>query len=102
MTPPRKAPKPRQARANASARVAALAPFTADATDQILTTNQGTPVNDDQNSLKSGERGGTLLEDFILREKITTSTTSGSPSASSTRAVQPRTACSASTNRRRR
>lgn len=36
-----------------------------------LTTNQGLPVNDDQNSLKSGERGATLLEDFILREKIT-------------------------------
>ena len=36
-----------------------------------LTTNQGLPINDDQNSLKSGERGATLLEDFILREKIT-------------------------------
>jgi catalase len=71
MTPPKKAAKPRPARAHASAKVAALAPVTADATDQILTTDQGTPVNDDQNSLKSGERGGTLLEDFILREKIT-------------------------------
>lgn len=36
-----------------------------------LTTNQGVKINDDQNSLKSGERGSTLLEDFILREKIT-------------------------------
>ena len=39
--------------------------------DQWLTTNQGTPVSDNQNSLKSGERGPSLLEDFILREKIT-------------------------------
>ena len=36
-----------------------------------LTTNQGVPVNDDQNSLKAGERGPSLLEDFHLREKIT-------------------------------
>jgi catalase len=43
----------------------------ADGTDEALTTNQGLPINDDQNSLKAGERGGTLLEDFILREKIT-------------------------------
>jgi catalase len=38
---------------------------------QVLTTNQGTPVGDNQNSLKAGLRGPTLLEDFILREKIT-------------------------------
>lgn len=36
-----------------------------------LTTNQGLKVNDNQNSLKDGDRGATLLEDFILREKIT-------------------------------
>lgn len=36
-----------------------------------LTTNQGIPVADNQNSLKSAPRGPTLLEDFILREKIT-------------------------------
>ena len=35
-----------------------------------LTTNQGIRVSDNQNSLKSGERGPTLLEDFALREKI--------------------------------
>jgi catalase len=38
---------------------------------QFLTTNQGLRINDDQNSLKDGDRGPTLLEDFILREKIT-------------------------------
>ncbi|MCY1055274.1 catalase [Nannocystis sp. SCPEA4] len=36
-----------------------------------LTTNQGVPVGDDNNSLKAGPRGPTLLEDFIFREKIT-------------------------------
>ncbi len=39
--------------------------------DQFLTTNQGLRINDNQNSLKAGERGATLLEDFIMREKIT-------------------------------
>jgi catalase len=36
----------------------------------VLTTQQGTPVSDDQNSLKLGKRGPTTLEDFHLREKI--------------------------------
>lgn len=36
----------------------------------ILTTAQGTAVSDDQNSLKLGSKGPTLLEDFHLREKI--------------------------------
>jgi catalase len=36
----------------------------------VLTTNHGVPVSDNQNSLKSGARGPTLLEDFVLREKI--------------------------------
>ena len=35
-----------------------------------LTTNHGTPIADNQNSLRAGDRGPTLLEDFILREKI--------------------------------
>src|SRR6188768_4528044 len=42
-----------------------------DSTGRVLTTNQGVPVADNQNSLKAGLRGPTLLEDFILREKIT-------------------------------
>ncbi len=37
----------------------------------VLTTNQGIPVSDNQNSLKAGLRGPVLLEDFVLREKIT-------------------------------
>ena len=43
----------------------------ADLAEVPLTTNQGLPVSDNQNTLKAGERGPALLEDFILREKIT-------------------------------
>lgn len=43
---------------------------TTDDVGQTMTTNQGMPIADDQNSLKAGARGPTLLEDFILREKI--------------------------------
>src|SRR5260221_5340394 len=39
--------------------------------DQAQTKNQGLLVNDDQNTLKAGDRGPSLLEDFIFREKIT-------------------------------
>lgn len=35
-----------------------------------FTTEHGVPVNDSHNSLKAGERGPTLLEDFIVREKL--------------------------------
>jgi len=52
-------------------KVKALQPHTADATGELMTTDHGVRINDDQNSLKAGERGATLLEDFILREKIT-------------------------------
>lgn len=38
--------------------------------EPTLTTDQGIPISDNQNSLKSGARGPTLLEDFVLREKI--------------------------------
>jgi catalase len=36
-----------------------------------LTTNQGLPLSDNQNSLRASTRGPTLLEDFVFREKIT-------------------------------
>lgn len=48
-----------------------LGKFTTDNQGEFMTTDQGLKINDDQNSLKAGERGATLLEDFILREKIT-------------------------------
>jgi catalase len=43
----------------------------ANSAEQSLTTNQGSVVSDDQNTLKSGKRGPSLLEDFHFREKIT-------------------------------
>ena len=42
-----------------------------DSGGRAITTNQGVAVADNQNSLKAGLRGPTLMEDFILREKIT-------------------------------
>ncbi|MDH5818533.1 catalase HPII [Acinetobacter pseudolwoffii] len=45
--------------------------YRSDATEQTLTTNQGVKISDNQSSLKAGVRGATLMEDFILREKIT-------------------------------
>ncbi len=36
----------------------------------MITTQQGSPIADDQNSLKIGSRGPTALEDFHFREKI--------------------------------
>jgi catalase len=42
-----------------------------DSSGRMLTTNQGVGIADNQNSLKYGLRGPALLEDFILREKIT-------------------------------
>jgi catalase len=35
-----------------------------------LTSRQGIPISDNQNSLKIGRRGPTLMEDFLFREKI--------------------------------
>ncbi|WP_431286884.1 catalase [Roseateles chitinivorans] len=55
-------------------RNAAIAPLDrvrVDSSGQALTTNQGVRIADNQNSLKAGPRGPVLLEDFILREKIT-------------------------------
>ncbi len=43
---------------------------TASGDQPALTTQQGIPISDNQNSLKIGQRGPTLLEDFKLREKL--------------------------------
>ena len=48
-----------------------LSPHTANASGEFMTTNHGVRINDDQNTLKAGERGPSLLEDFIFREKMT-------------------------------
>ena len=39
--------------------------------DQVMTTNQGLKISEDEFSLKAGERGPTLMEDFHFREKVT-------------------------------
>jgi catalase len=54
-----------------NARGGSLDPSRVDSGGRALTTNQGVQVADNQNSLKAGLRGPTLMEDFILREKIT-------------------------------
>ncbi len=54
-----------------NATVASLDRVRVDASDQALTTNQGVRISDNQNTLKAGLRGPSLLEDFVLREKIT-------------------------------
>jgi catalase len=63
--------KGRREKTHDNAKVNDLEPFREDGAGEYLTTNQGVRVNDDQNSLKAGARGPSLLEDFILREKIT-------------------------------
>ena len=54
-----------------NATIGALDRVRVDSAGQVITTNQGVAVADNQNSLKAGLRGPSLLEDFILREKIT-------------------------------
>jgi catalase len=62
--------KPKNKQGN-SKKVDQLTKDVKDYQEKPLTTNQGLLVNDTNNSLKAGERGSTLLEDFLLREKIT-------------------------------
>ena len=50
-----------------NATIAPLDRVRVDGSGQILTTNQGVPIADNQHSLKQGLRGPTLMEDFILR-----------------------------------
>ena len=57
--------------AGVNATIESLDRVRVDSSGRVLTTNQGVAVADNQNSLKAGERGPALLEDFILREKIT-------------------------------
>jgi len=59
------------ARSGANPTTGPLERVRVDGSGQRLTTNQGVPIADNQNSLKAGTRGPVLLEDFILREKIT-------------------------------
>ncbi len=48
-----------------------LSQFTEDSSGEFLTTDQGVRVNHTDDSLKAGDRGPTLMEDFHFREKMT-------------------------------
>ena len=68
---------PKPTTSSKSAKSAATDPRPGGETHQIagrsieaITTRQGVPVSDDQNTLTAGERGPQLLEDFVMREKI--------------------------------
>src|ERR1700691_5827409 len=70
MTPP-KSPKPKSLRPSTRETEGGETHQQAAPNQDPLTTNQGLAIADNQNSLRAGERGPTLIEDFILREKIT-------------------------------
>ncbi len=62
------APKPNQPK---TPKLPAETHQTVEKLSDSLTTNHGVPISDNQNSLRAGVRGPTLIEDFVLREKIT-------------------------------
>jgi len=73
-TPPGKqptAPGSLKAPATQNSKLEQLDEYRKNGENADLTTNQGTRIANDQNSLSAGSRGPTLLEDFIMREKIT-------------------------------
>ncbi|MDQ3198830.1 MAG: catalase [Verrucomicrobiota bacterium] len=55
----------------ANKKIKELAPNISEMDGTTLTSNQGVSINDTNNTLKAGERGPSLLEDFLMREKIT-------------------------------
>src|SRR5215467_8807685 len=71
MAKPTKRPARKPAAAKPSAGKGGELHQTSSSAANTLTTNQGTAISDNQNALKAGDRGPSLLEDFILREKIT-------------------------------
>ena len=66
-----KAKKPAGGKSFVSAdkKQADLSPDIETGANEFMTTDQGLKINDDQNSLKAGERGGTLLEEFYFKGK---------------------------------
>ena len=58
-------------RGNSNEKIEQLERYREDSTGEALTTNTNVRIADNQNSLRAGDRGPSLLEDFILREKIT-------------------------------
>ncbi|WP_341302768.1 catalase [Lysinibacillus sp. FSL H8-0500] len=47
-----------------------LEPFIHETEGKKMTSNEGIPISDDENSLTAGDRGPTLIEDFLAREKL--------------------------------
>ncbi len=65
-------PKIKRPRNNATnKKIEELSPNISEMDGTTLTSNQGVSINDTNNTLKAGERGPSLLEDFLMREKIT-------------------------------
>ncbi len=65
------APAPRKSASKAGMAKPAETHQTVEKLADSLTTNHGVPISDNQNSLRASGRGPTLIEDFVLREKIT-------------------------------
>ncbi|MDQ3388767.1 MAG: catalase, partial [Gemmatimonadota bacterium] len=63
-------PDPERPHVDENAKDQQLEQFRQHSAGQYLTTNQGVRVNHDDDSLKVGPRGPTLMEDFIFREKM--------------------------------
>jgi hypothetical protein len=80
-------------------KIEALEPFRENGADAMLTTNHGTRINDNQNSLKGARAGRRCSKTSSCEKRSPTSTTSAFPSASSTRGAPPHTAPSVSTTR---
>lgn len=55
---------------NANKKVEHIHKYVVDNTDKRMTTNDGVPIHDNNNTLKAGERGPSLLEDFIYQDKM--------------------------------
>ena len=58
-------------RENTNKKLEQLDAYREDATGEALTNSTGVKIANNQNTLKAGERGPSLLEDFLMREKIT-------------------------------
>ncbi|QOR38256.1 catalase HPII [Billgrantia diversa] len=69
-TPNSGAPNDTDFKTNEQSKSENLEKYRSDATGHDLRTNHGTRIADNHNSLKAGERGPTLLEDFVFREKL--------------------------------